>query len=219
MQVAGSATAAAAPQLLSLSELARTRKRDKALISRQVKKLVAAGKLKIRDGERGEKLIDPAEFARALGEIVDPTKVQAAATARHFRAAAAPQPPDASSPPEPTFSAAQLQKIHFEAELKKLDLAERRGLVVPIADVIAALREAGDAAVQLIDRLPLRSADLVEAVGSNGEAGVRALLKAIAFELRSGLAEAFAKLEVRGKTEEAAGPLVADLPDQAKEAP
>jgi len=224
--VAGPATAAAAPQLLSLSELARTRKRDKALISRQVKKLVAAGKLETREGERGEKLIDPAAFARALGEIADPVKVQAAATARHFRApespagATKPQPGATAAPSgaEPTLSGAQLQKIHYEAELKKLDLAERRGLIVPIADIIAALRAAGDAAVQLIDRLPLRSADLTEAVGANGEAGARALLKTIAFELRTGLAEAFAKLETQGKAEEAAGPLAADLPDEADQA-
>jgi hypothetical protein len=72
--------------------------------------------------------------------------------------------------------------------------------------------------VQLIDRLPLRSADLTEAVGANGEAGARALLKTIAFELRTGLAEAFAKLETQGKAEEAAGPLAADLPDEADQA-
>lgn len=86
--------------------------------------------------------------------------------------------------------------------------------MVPIADVVAALRQAGDAAVQLIDRLPLRSADVAEAMSKNGEAGVRALLKGIAFELRTGIAAAFTKLEAEGKAEEAAGALVADLPDE-----
>jgi hypothetical protein len=205
------------PVPVSVSGLARQRGRDKALISRQVAALVAGGKLKTFAGARGAKLFYAAEFDQARADIADPIKEQAAATARLFRgeerASAIAAPPAHIEASEPTLSDAQRQKIFYEAELKKLDLAERRGLVVPIAGVIDALRQAGDAAVQLIDRLPLRAADMTEAVGKDGESGARALFKAIAFELRNSLATAFAKLEVDGKAEEAKGPLVADLPD------
>ncbi len=214
MAVAGPATA-----LISVSELARQRGRDKALISRQVAKLEEAGKLKTHVGPRGAKLVDPAEFERAIAAVSDAVKEQAAATVRLVKtervdSPAASPPPHGAPDEATTFSAAQRAKIYYESELRKLDLAERRGQVVPIADVVAALRQAGDAAVQLIDRLPLRSADVAEAMSKNGEAGVRALLKGIAFELRTGIAAAFTKLEAEGKAEEAAGALVADLPDE-----
>ncbi len=205
------AAQSASSGLLSVSQLARQRQRDKALISRQVAALVAAGRLKTHSGRRGAKLVDPAEFDEALGETVDVVKLQAATTARQFRAADAAATPSPAQRGELTLSKAQIAKIAYEAQLRKIELAEKRGSIVPLIAVVDALREAGDAIVSLIDRLPLRAQDLTAAASKGGETHVRNALKKIAFDLRVGVADALRKIESAGKAEEAAGPLTADL--------
>jgi hypothetical protein len=199
---------------MSVSELARAKRRDKALISRQVAALEQAGRLTTYAGDRNVKLVDVAAFDLARGEVGDAFKLQAAATSREMR-----DPPAAAegvapgAPAEGSLAAEQRRKLSYESRLKELELAERLGLLVSIAGVVEALREGGDAIVQLIDRLPLRAAEMAAAVSKEGEPGARALFKTIAFDLRKGIADAWKKIEERGAAEESAGEVTAELPD------
>lgn len=198
--------------LVSISELARQRKVDKALISRQV----AALHLKTYAGKGGAKLVNVAEFDRARGQTGDGIKERAAATARLFREDEEPGAPAANAPPaDGSLAAAQRQKLLYETELRKLELDERRGLLVAVADVIDAQRKLGDAESQIIDRLPLRAAEMAAAGAKDGEAGARALLKTIAFDLRMAIAEACAQFETQCAAEEAAPAPETKPPDGA----
>jgi DNA-binding MarR family transcriptional regulator len=205
--------------LVSVSELARRRKRDKALVSRQVARLVQEGKLKSYPGKGGTKLVNVAEFDRAVGETADAIREQAASTVRLLRGETDEtplSPPDAVlAPSDVTLAAAQRQKTLYEAELKKLELAERRGQVVAIAKVAEALARSADVIVQVIDRLPLRAAEVAAAVAKDGEMGARAQLKTAAYELRMGVAQALRAIENEGLAEEAAGPIEIEIPDDA----
>jgi hypothetical protein len=193
--------------LVSISELARRKGVDKALISRQV----GALNLRTYPGKGGAKLVNIAEFDRARGQTGDGVKEQAAATARLFR----DEPEQGASGAAPTdgsLASAQRQKLLYEIELRKLELEERNGLLVPVADVIEAQRKIGDAEAQIIDRLPLRAAEMAAAVAKDGEAGARALLKTIAFDLRQAIAEACAQFESQAAAEEAAPPAETKAP-------
>jgi hypothetical protein len=198
--------------LLSVSALARRRGRDKALVSRQVTKLVGAGRLSTYAGERGEKLVNFVEFERALGETVDGVKEQAAATARLFRDD--PAPTETAGADDNSLASAQRRKLLVETELRNFELLERRGQLLPIGEINKQIGAAGDALVQLLDRLPLRAAEVAAATAKDGEIGVRALLKSIAFELRAGIAEIWEKFEAEGLAEEAAGPIAVELAEE-----
>lgn len=206
---------------ISVSELARRKGRDKALISRQVSRFETEGRLKTYPGAGGSKLVNIVEYDRAIGETGDLLKEQAAATTRLLHDeppidAAAPLAPDAPAA-DNSLGSAQRQKILYETELKKIELAERRGLVVAVVKLTEALHRVADAIVQLIDRLPLRAAEMAAAVAKDGEAGARALFKTIAFELRAGVARSWKDLKVEGSAEEAAGPIEIDLPDEGSD--
>ncbi len=201
--------------LLSVSALARRRGRDKALVSRQVGKLVADGKLTTYPGaRRGEKLVNFVEFERALGAVSDPVKEHAAATARLFREELPLAEPEPTAAANTSVAELQRRKLTIEAELRKLDLAERRGEMVPIAAIMVTLREIADSIVPLFDRLPLRAGEIA-AAARDGEVAVRTLLKTIAYEMRARAAEVWKKIEAEGLAEEAAGPLTIEVADDA----
>jgi DNA-binding Lrp family transcriptional regulator len=185
---------------LSISELANAKGKTRQTIHERVEKLVSDGLLETKPGLNRTRLVNVAEYDRVTKETTDFAHQQAAATQ------AEPIPQDEG------YSAAARRKMQYEADLRALDLAERRGFLIPVALVIEAQRRIGDAESQIIDRLPLRAAEMAAAVAKDGEAGARALLKTIAFNLRSEIADACKRLEAEGL---AAGPTVIDIPDEA----
>lgn len=202
---------------VTISDLARLKKVDKAWISRRVGKWEQDQQITTRPGPRGSKLVNRAEYDRLARETTDLGKEQAATTVRVGREELPlDQLPGPAQSKDQSFSAAQRDRAIYEAELKKLDLAERRGLVVAIIKLAEALHRLADTIVQLIDRLPLRAGELAAAVAKDGEIGARTMLKTIALDLRSGIAGAFRKFEVEGVAEESAG-IEVDFPEDTAE--
>jgi DNA-binding MarR family transcriptional regulator len=199
--------------LVSVSELARQRNRDKALISRQVGRLVADGKLQTYPGPRGAKLINVAEYDRAIGETADAFKEQAAETARLYRGDEITPNDSGLSlagrqgvPAEGTVGAAQQKKLTYEAEIRRLDLLARLERVMPRDKVVEGVRKLLDVIIRQLEQLPLLDDELI-AAARDGRQAVRAVLKKKVFDIRTAAAAAAAELQAQGKAEAADGGL------------
>lgn len=147
---------------LSISDLARERGADKSSVSRRVSRLESRGLLTTRvDGKT--KLVNAAEYDRVLGQVGDAIKEQAARSG--------------SDDAAPGLASEQTRRTAYMAELARLDLEERLGKLLPLADVEAAMVRCAAALVRVIDQLPGRSDD----------PQIKPLLKAMARELRETL--------------------------------
>jgi DNA-binding MarR family transcriptional regulator len=186
---------------LSISELARAKGVDKSWISRRVANLEAHGKIETRDGPNRGKLVNVAQFDRAVGETTDLAKEQAAATARASRNEAAAD----DAPAAATFADAQRRKAHYEAELKALEFGERTGQLVAIGEVETVIAEIAEGIAQPINQLPLRADEIVAAAARDGAAGVRTILKDAAFNLLKAIAQVLRRLDLKGKSAAADG--------------
>ena len=168
---------------LSITQLAELKGVGKGWISERVKALESAGRIETKIEGRS-KLVNLAQYDRAVGETGDAVKEGAAAT----RADA----DDAEK--NPALRDHQARAAQYTADLKFLDLEERLGRLVPVAEVEDAAQKCAEATVRIIDRLPTYADAIAAAVGKDGPAGARAKLKEIARELRSGIAEAHGEL-------------------------
>ena len=173
---------------LTVSELARVRGVDKSAISRRVTRLEAAGALTTRPGPRGSKLVNAAEFARAVEDLTDTVR-----EANGRRAAAARDGDGA--PNDPVLAREQARRTKIQADTAQLQLDELRGLLVRVADISAVAALQGETLARRIDQtLPEWADELAAVVAKDGTPGLRVALKSKARELRSLLAEAFAAL-------------------------
>lgn len=201
---------------LSVSELAKRKGVTKQTMSERIGKLAADGKLEIRQGAHRAKLVNLVQYDLVVGDVMDLAKTQAAATVRSIREGAA-RNEESGLPFDGrrmgNFGAAQAERAQYEAELKKLELAERRGQLVAISQVASAVNRIGEAIIQVIERLPLRAAEIAGAATNDGEMGVRVVLKAIVIDTRAAIAEALRGIEREGLAEEERGPIAVDLPD------
>lgn len=171
---------------LSISEIARLKGKSRQATAKRIASLAANGLLDIRPGENGTKLVNLAQFDRAVGEVGDAIKEGAAETRAEIEAADAPT--------SPALRDHQARAAQYAADLKFLDLEERLGRLVPVIEVEDAAAKCAEATVRIIDRLPTYADSIASAVGKDGPAGARAKLKEIARELRSGIAEAHGEL-------------------------
>jgi hypothetical protein len=169
---------------LSITQLAELKGVGKPWISERVKALESAGRIATRVDGRS-KLVNLAQYDRAVGETGDAIKEGAAAT----RA-------EAEGDPEknPALRDHQARAAQYTADLKFLDLEERLGRLVPVAEVEDAAAKCAEATVRAIDRLPTYADAIAAAVGKDGPAGARAKLKEIAREIRQAIAEAHGEL-------------------------
>jgi hypothetical protein len=133
---------------LSVSEIARQRGKSRQAIAKRVAELVEAGKLETRPGPNGTKLVHLAQFDRAVGETGDAFKETAAETRAELDAGAG------ADPTSPALRDHQARAAQYSADLKYLDLEERLGNLVPIAEVKEAGQKAAEAIVRIVDRLP-----------------------------------------------------------------
>ena len=183
---------------LTVSEFARTRGVDKSAISRRVGRLEAQGLIETRTGPRASKLINVAQFDKAVGETTDLIRAQ------NGGAHDLPTPPPSAPGPSsenPVLAHQQARKASYDAELKRLDLDERLGKVLRTEDVETAMARCAAAMVRAIDQMPSRADDLAGAVARAGAAGARAELKAVAREMRDTLAREMRLLEAQGRAE------------------
>jgi hypothetical protein len=171
---------------ISISQLALHKNVTKQTISERVARLADDGKLEIRPGKGKAKLVNLAEYDRAVGETTDLSREQGA------RTKAGDEPGPASR--DPTFTQHQATRAGYEAELKRLDLEERLGRLRPVEEIEAAAIECGAAVVNIVGDKVLRAEELAAAVAKDGIIGARRLLKDIVFAEREQIAKAFSVL-------------------------
>lgn len=208
---------------LTISAIAARKSVTKQTISERVARLVREGKLRTRPGRGNAKLVDLAEYDRAVGETTDLIREQAAATLRHRAGEAQPSPhrggdlgaPANGAPAlEPTFSDAQKQKAFYDAGIRALDYAERTGEVLPINGpngVAAAMAVAGTKILTAIARLQTHAAELATAVAKEGETGARRVLKQMEHDLRQEIGRVLRVLEKDGRQQESDGRCEIDI--------
>ncbi len=167
---------------VSISELARLKGLSKAAVSERVKGLVDKGQLATKPGKGKVVLVNLAAFDRVIGETTDLARAAGAETKRQ---AAQQQPGD---PTTPVYTAEQARHMAYKAESARLDLEERLGKILPIAEIAAAVQSAGEALARAIDNLPSLADDLAAAVAKDGTTGARTLLKARARDIREAMA-------------------------------
>ena len=175
---------------LTVSELARQRGVDKAAISRRITRLG----LELRPGPRNSKLVNVAAFDHAVG-----TSTDAVRAANSAKAAAREQ--EASTGEGQVLAREQARRAAYDADLKKLDLDERLGKLLPVSSIEDAMTRCAEAMVRRIDQISSRADDLAAAVARDGGAGARRELKAISRDLRETLARELRLLEATGQFE------------------
>lgn len=168
---------------LSVSEIARQKGKSRQAIAKRVDSLVEAGLIETRPGDGGTKLVNLAQFDRAVGETGDAFKETAAETRAESEA-------DEVSPASPVLRDHQSRAAKYSADLKFLDLEERLGRLLPVEVLKEAGIKAGESIVRIIDRLPTYADVISNASVKDGPQGARGVLKEVARELRAAIAEA-----------------------------
>ncbi|WP_315731066.1 MULTISPECIES: hypothetical protein [unclassified Bradyrhizobium] len=172
---------------LSVSEIARQKGKSRQAIAKRVDALVGEGRLETRPGPNGTKLVNLAQFDRAVGEVGDAVKEGAAETRAEIEAW--------EMPASPVLRDHQARAAQYAADLKFLDLEERLGRLVPVAEVRDAGMQAAEAIIRIVDRLPTSAEVLAAAVVKDGPQGARAALKDVARDMRAAIAEAMGAIE------------------------
>jgi DNA-binding MarR family transcriptional regulator len=185
---------------LSVSELARQRGVDKAAISRRAKRYEAQGLLTPRAGKGGVKMINVAEFDRAAGEATD------AVRALNGAGGGAQATQVAAVPGDPILAREQARRASYDADLKKLELQERLGELVPAKDVQEAIVALSENFVRALDQMPSRAEEGFAEATKGGVAGFRAFLRALANGVRDTLERDLEALVVGAKQAEAEPP-------------
>jgi DNA-binding MarR family transcriptional regulator len=160
---------------VTVTELARLRGRDKSVISRRVDRLEAQGLIKTRRGDRGTKLVLVAAFDRATDESTDAIRELNGASGAAVTAPAAPG--------DPTLAKAQARRADYAADLAKLDLDERLGKVIPVADVLRFHDAAVEEVKRVTSQLPARAEEMGALVAKDGFNGGRDFLRRLGREL------------------------------------
>lgn len=190
--VAGLPAAAELPvRWLSMTKLAAELGVTKQTVSERVKRL----KLELRPGKGREKLVDAAAYVRAAAETGDPAKQLALDTKEHLEPQAhggALLRREAAEPQDPGYRDAATREKLAKAQIAELELDERLGKLIPIAEVEDAMVACARMINGEIDRQVLRADEMVAAVGKDGVIGARRVIKQMGVALRTALAEAMA---------------------------
>jgi hypothetical protein len=164
---------------LSIAELARLKKLSRQSVHERVRRLIKAGALTIR-GERRSLRVNLAQFDRAVGEVGDAVKEGAAETRAE----------DSRTATSPALRDHQARAAQYTADLKFLELEEKLGRLVPVAGVQEASIKIGETVVRVIERLPTFAEAISSAAAKDGAQGARVVLRDIARQLRTEIAEA-----------------------------
>ena len=177
---------------MTISDLARARGVSKQAASKRVERFEAQKLIETRIGPRGTKLVNVAQFDRAAGEATD--------AVRELNGKGSNAEPEPSR--DPVLAKEQARRAAYDADLKKLDLDERLGKLLPIDEVEAAMVRCAEALAQAINQLPSRADDLAAAVAKEGTTGARAFLRALSRDLLAKLAKEMRLLEGEGQAEQ-----------------
>lgn len=161
---------------MTVSDIARRKGVSKQAIAKRVDRFASQGLIETRSGPRGAKLVNLAQYDKIAGEASD--------AIREMSAGRAPT----AAPSDNSLATQQARRVAYQADLAKLDLDERLGKLLPVADVEAAMVRCAEVMVRTIEQLPGRADDLAAAVAKEGTTGARSFLKTIGFDLRTALA-------------------------------
>lgn len=157
------------PRTITQAEYARVRG-----VSRQaIWQAIRTGRLTAREDGR-------IELSKADAELLDNTdfsQVRLFAGEPRTAARAPIEPPRTAAPPKParargparTFNAARTEREEFQAQIARMDLDERRGLLVEAAAVRRVQLGIARAARNLLLSLPSRIADKLAAISDPDE--------------------------------------------------
>lgn len=187
---------------LSISDIARERGKSRQAIAKRVDALVAEGKLDTRPGPNGTKLVNLAQFDRAVGETGDAFKEAAAETRAEAEA-----PTSAS----PALRDHQARAAQYGADLKYLELEERLGRLVPVEEAKTGGVLIGEAVVRILGRLPTYAEGMTAVAVKDGVQGARGMFKEIERELRVAIAESIGEI-VRAAVPSTVEPAEGDSP-------
>jgi DNA-binding transcriptional ArsR family regulator len=185
----------------SLSEIAAMRGVSKMAIKKRVDKFESAGLVTTRREGR-ERLVDLAAYDKAVGYAGDAYREQAAETVREEKA----EPSGQSG----ALRDAQTEKAQWEARRSALDVSERMGKLVPVAEVETAMVRAGEAIVRAIEQLPSFANEIMSA-SREGEPALRRKLRDIKDQLRRRAADALTLQRNAGLADEDNGGTEFDL--------
>jgi hypothetical protein len=168
---------------ISLSELARRKGYSKVNAKKIVDRLEGEGLLATRvDGKR--RLVNLAEFDHVRGETADPV--------REAARGAPTSEPAASG----TYSKHKAEREGYEAELKRLQLAQAVRELVPAVDVGEASARCAEEVVRVEGRWLHKVDEMAAAVTRDGVHGLRTFVKQFIHEQRHEFAAAFERLAV-----------------------
>jgi DNA-binding MarR family transcriptional regulator len=165
---------------LSVSDIAKRKGLSKSALSRRIARLERDGLLETRAGARCTKLVNLAAHDRVIGETTDLAR-EANGTRRSIR----------RSPDDPAFIYTQQQarRAAYDADLKKLELDERLGRLLPVEDVDAANAAVAERIVQVLSSLPGKADEIMAFALRSDQPGLRRLLNKIVLDIRTLLAQ------------------------------
>jgi len=166
---------------LSVAELARMKNLSRQSVHERVRRLVETGDLTIR-GEGRSLRVNLAQYDLAIGSTGDAAREAGAATKAMV---------DVDAPTSSAFRDAQTREKQYAADLKYLELQQRLGELVPVAEMKDAGVKMGEIVVNTITRLPSHVEALAAAFTKAGIQEMRSELNSIAYKMRVEIADAF----------------------------
>lgn len=182
---------------LPIADLARRKGISRQAATKRVNALEEAGKLSTRRNGRVRE-VELATFDRAVGQVGDGFKEQAAETVRDSKK---------TDETQSGLKDAQTERAKYEARLKALEFAERSGLVIPLKGehgIEGALIKICDQMLRDLGTPMQWIDDLMEA-SRKGEPHLRRVMRVKVLELRKLVAEHLLALSGEAAKAEAEG--------------
>ena len=178
---------------LSISDLATRKGVTKQTIAERVARFEAAGRVQTRPGKGRTKLVNVAAYDRATGDLADFAKAQGAATRRNA------DPDDVAAPPagaggDPVYTREQARNMAYTADLKRMDIEERLGRLIPVDRLEAELLRCMVPFMRAIERLERRAPDMAHSVRQGGDTAARTWLRHLAFEFSNEISAGMGEL-------------------------
>ena len=168
---------------LSVAELGRARGISRQSAAERVGRLERLGQLTTRPGAGRSKLVNLAEFDRATADTVD--GVRAINGGGSLVSSPAASAPIVST--DPVLVKEQARRAAYDADLKRLDLLERLGILVQVDRLREDTTEIAGHMLRALDRLPSKLDEMMAVCGQGPAAG-RRFLRDLGIELRTVIA-------------------------------